>query len=73
MKRTIVEAFCDICGKKASHEVNTPVMFTTEQNEGYPCEPYLSYEKLDLCKKCMDQIVIVRARGAQGHNKYSFK
>ena len=77
MKEIIENVYCDICHKKATTYKMLQVIFTTEQNEGRPCKPYLSYpEALDLCDDCLDKIMkgnYVFASGVQGYNDYYFK
>ncbi len=70
---------CDIavCTEEAYYK-GSPLqaIFTTEQTEGRGVEPYLSMEKVDICKGCMSKIVkgnYVWANGAQGSNTYYFK
>ena len=54
-----------------------PVVFLTEQNEGYPCEnPYFSDETLDMCSECYQKFIEsypITAKGAQGYNKYEWR
>lgn len=66
---------CDICGKNAKRltQVNYPVVFYTEQNEGKPTDPYISQEKLELCSECVDKVTRITACGAMGYNKYRIK
>ena len=77
MKEIIENVYCDICHKKATTYKTLQVIFTTEQNERRPCNPYLSYpEALGLCDDCLDKIMkgnYVFASGAQGYNDYYFK
>jgi len=76
---TITQTLCDIkgCSKEADHKQKTlSVRFTTEQTEGRATTPYLSGEKLDLCKEhyqqYIDSLPLVGS-GAQGYNEYIFK
>lgn len=70
--------FCDIkgCGKEATlKNVDMQVVFETEQTEGRIVPKYLSAEKLDLCDRCMKNIIsgnYVFGRGAMGSNEYWF-
>lgn len=77
MKEVIENVYCDICHKKATTHKTLQVIFTTEQTEGRPCKPYLSFpEELDLCNGCLGKIMngnYVIASGAQGYNNYYFK
>lgn len=76
---TITKIICDIkdCDVEAEHKQKTiSVRFTTEQTEGRSTTPYLSGEKLDMCKdhyqEYIDSLPLV-ATGAQGYNDYTFK
>lgn len=78
MKKIITEYYCDVCGNKTENkESETPVIFTTEQNEGKSCHPYLSKEDLVLCDNCKKKMLtkgmFIFAEGAMGSNKYFFK
>lgn len=66
---------CYICGAEFTERrsVNVPVVWTTEQIEGRPCEPYYGVERLDLCEECADRVHVVEAAGAQGLNCYAFR
>ena len=66
---------CDICGAEFAErrQVNVPVVWTTEQNEGRSCKPYYKVECLDLCEDCADRVHVVEAAGAQGLNRYVFR
>jgi hypothetical protein len=72
----IEEYICDIknCQNKAEHKQKPiQVIFTTEQTEGRSIEPHLSYEKIDICDKCLHTILkgnYIYASGAMGHNDY---
>lgn len=71
MRKKIEIATCDLCGSKNNvKEVNYPVLFTTEQTEGRIVTPYISQSKIDLCEKCINEIIIITGRGAQGHNTF---
>jgi hypothetical protein len=74
---TITTHRCDLCQKPATHlQEQVQIVFTTEQTEGRPTKPHLSIERLDLCDKCLQQIIDsnpVLAHGAQGHNTYYWK
>lgn len=79
MKKEII--YCDVCEKEKPWEEsytpkNLDVIFTTDQEEGRSCKPYLSKEKLDICNKCYSILLegnYIFASGAMGHNKYWFK
>lgn len=75
MKTNVVKVTCDLCLKETEKytEVNYPVLFFTEQNEGRTTAPYISQQKMDLCPSCLDKAVIIHGRGAQGWNKYTTK
>ena len=47
-----------------------PVLFTTEQNEGRSCKPYITFENMDVCNKCLFALVRVKGWGAQGFKNY---
>lgn len=68
--------FCDICFKEKEIENRViQVIFTTEQTEGRSCEPYLSPQKIDICKECLDKVLkgnYIWGHGAQGNNSYYF-
>lgn len=72
---------CDVCksvfteeeyneGKKISHFDQFPVIFRSDQTEGRPCEPYISLEKIDLCRSCALKSVNLIGYGASGCNTY---
>lgn len=75
MKTNVVKVTCDLCSKETKEytEVNYPVLFFTEQNEGRATTPYISQQKMDLCPSCLDKAVVIHGRGAQGWNKYTTK
>ena len=74
MKQTTTKTFCDICKKEASITiVKYPVVFTTDQTEGRPCKPYISYLCIDMCEECEDAALMITAVGAQGVNSFSIK
>jgi len=74
MKKQVTITICDICGKEVEvMEINYPVEFLTEQNEGKHVSPYYSQQKLDVCKPCLCEIVNLTAEGAQGHNVYEIR
>lgn len=68
---------CDICEKEIKEidvvELGVPILFTTNQTDGYPCEPYYTQEKLDFCKDCAEKATRIVGIGAQGYNQYHFK
>lgn len=73
-KKTIEQYFCDICGKQADViNVNYPVIFHTEQDEGRSVKPYISQEKLDMCQECLLKTLAIDGSGAQGANKYTLR
>ena len=73
---TITTITCDLCGNEIRKDeyitVKYPVIFTTEQNEGRCCQPYIDYENLDLCINCQKKVLKVCGDGAQGNNRYEF-
>lgn len=50
---------CDVCGREIerAHSITLPVRWTTEQNEGRPCTPYVKEETIDLCDECFERAV----------------
>jgi hypothetical protein len=52
------------------------VKFTTEQNEGRSCEPYLQKVDIHICKNCKEKLAkdgkYLQAYGAMGYNTYHF-
>lgn len=78
MKIIKTKTICDVCGEETSNEeINIQVIFTTEQNEGRCCKPYLCNEKLNLCNKCLNNVLCngnyIYANGAMGYNTYFFR
>ena len=73
MKKTIEKFYCDICGAECEDvkQINYPVVFCTDQTEGRSCEPYISNEKIDVCKNCCKKILKIKATGVQGINSYT--
>lgn len=74
----ITKTICDICEEETKNEeINIQVIFTTEQNEGRCCKPHLCNEKLNLCDKCLNNVLYhgnyIYGNGAMGHNNYFFK
>ena len=67
---------CDVCGEVvigSNGQTNIPVAFITEQTEGRPVSPYLSYERIDICSECFKRFVNelpLRGAGAMGANSY---
>ena len=76
--QTITTYHCDVC-KVITPTQNTlkiQVIFTTEQTEGRPCDPYLTDKNLDLCEMCLKAVLkgnYIFGSGAQGYNAYYFK
>lgn len=70
--RQIEEVTCDLCGSECDEfaEVSYPVVFDTDQTEGRGCKPYISQKKIDVCPSCAKKVLMVRASGAMGFNKY---
>ena len=74
MRKTVEIVKCDLCGKvkkTGCHTVKYPVLFTSDQTEGRSCEPYISYENIDVCDECLSKIIKVTGYGAQGYNNYA--
>ncbi len=72
MRETREIVTCDLCKfiNDKCKKIKYPVVFTTEQNEGRRCDPYISYDEIDVCPSCERKILMVRATGAMGHNDY---
>ena len=78
MTKTFI--ICDICGNEISaykncvtpqdHKVTVPVIFHTNQEDGRPVEPYISFESIDICNECLMKLTNLHADGCQGYNKY---
>jgi len=74
---------CDICAeiidtkqKWSGIHASIPVVFTTEQTEGRPIQPYLAQQGMDICHLCYAKIIkgkLPFGAGAQGYNRYCFK
>jgi len=77
MSRTKVELVsCDTCGADKAKRLGVGVVFTTEQTEGHPSDPYFEWHDIDLCDDCFAVAIKgkqIFAYGAQGYNKYFFK
>ena len=63
---------CDVCGREIerAHSITLPVRWTTEQDEGRPCTPYVKEETIDLCDECFERAVVIEAAGCMGRNSY---
>lgn len=77
MKKKITLYICDVCKKEVEEKdlrsLSLPVMFHSDQTEGKPCSPYISIEKMDICKECLNKAVTIHGMGAQGVNTYKIK
>lgn len=76
MKTEIIK--CDTCGSQEKvKSIKLSVVFTTEQDEGRACEPYLEILNLDICEPCKKYMIenrrLVQAEGAMGYNAYFLK
>ena len=74
----IIKTICDVCDEETRNgKIDIQVIFTTEQNEGLLCKPYLCNEKLNLCNKCLNNALYngnyIYAKGAMGQNTYFFR
>lgn len=72
------KTICDVCGAETGNKkIDIQVIFTTEQNEGRCCKPHLCNEKLNLCNKCLNNVLdkgnYIYANGAMGCNTYFFR
>ena len=65
---------CDVCGREVerANSVTLPVRWTTEQDEGRPCDHYIQEETLDLCDVCLESAIVMEAAGCMGRNSYRF-
>lgn len=77
---TVVTITCDVCKDEMSsihkdEKTRLSVVFTTEQTEGRPTRPYLTSQDIDICNKCMQNILegkMLFGQGAMGYNTYYF-
>lgn len=72
------KTICDVCyAETGNKKIDIQVIFTTEQNEGRCCKPHLCNEKLNLCNKCLNNVLdngnYIYANGAMGYNTYFFR
>ena len=78
---TKTSIICDICGNEISvsdknsanpqnHKVTVPIIFHTNQEDGRPVEPYVSFESIDICNECLMRLTNLHAGGCQGYNEY---
>ena len=78
---TKTSIICDICGDEIlvsdknstnskNHKVTVPVIFHTNQTDGRSVEPYISFESMDICNKCLMKLTNLHADGCQGYNEY---
>lgn len=67
------ECFCDLCGVSNANTFKPLVEFTTEQTEGRMVRPYITTTDVELCNDCLNKVVVLRASGAQGNNKFWLK
>ncbi len=61
--------------KKEYKKTSIQIIFTTEQTEGRNVTPHLSMEQLDICDKCMANLLkgnYIYGAGAMGYNTYWF-
>lgn len=72
MRKSIEIVMCDLCGKQNDDvmSIKYPVVFLTEQNEGYSCNPYIDMTDIDVCEDCKKRILMVNATGCMGVNEY---
>lgn len=73
-KEVIIKRICDIC-KKEEKTKRYPILvkWLTDQTEGKPSNPYYQVEHLDLCDKCLEEVVTIEGVGAQGCNNFRTK
>ena len=78
---TKTSIICDIFGDEIlvsdnnsttpqNHKVTVPVIFHTNQEDGRPVEPYISFESIDICNECLMKLTNLHADGCQGCNEY---
>lgn len=72
MRATIEITHCDLCGRQDDEcqRIDYPVVFETDQTDRRSCEPYIYCKSIDVCPACQRRILMVRATGAMGRNKY---
>lgn len=61
---------CDLCGKEGAKTFHTLAEFETEQNEGKPVKLYITSTEIELCEECLKKVVLLKASGAQGNNRF---
>lgn len=77
MKKKITLYICDVCKQEVKEKdlssLTLPVKFSTDQTEGRPCKPYISLEKMDICKDCLDKAVTIHGTGLGDHMAYEIQ
>lgn len=72
MVKTVTKTYCDICEKETSNSlnINYPVIWFTEGTEGRYTIPYISNEKIDVCRECASKILKVSGSCIMDFHKY---
>lgn len=72
MVKTETKTYCDICNKEISDglNINYPVIWLIEKTEGRSTRPYISNEKIDVCRECASKIL--RVSGVD-FNRYRYE
>lgn len=80
MRRTVEIVKCDLCAKeidisksKFVSTISYPVIFNTNQTDGYSCDPYISIQELDICEDCRQKVLRIQGTGAMGNNSYKLR
>lgn len=75
-RETIEVVTCDVCRKRIDGKVVSgifPVIFHTDQTEGRGCDPYLTWQTLDMHEDCVIKATNIHGSGAQGYNDYQLR
>lgn len=72
------KTICDVCKEETNNkETDIQVIFTTEPNESRWRKNHLYNEKLDLCDKCLTNVLYngnyIYVNGDMGYNTYFFR
>lgn len=80
MRRETVTYDCDVCSDEIDQsdpmsiiQQRVPVLFTTNQIDGIGCEPYWSFDVVDLCGECAKKSFGLHGSGCQGTNTYTVR
>ena len=74
MTKTTTHYYCDICQKEVKSIENfvtlqVPVFRHYDDTEFKSCDPYIEYEDLDFCPKCLAQVITL---DSYSPDKYEF-